>query len=197
MHLALKCDARDSSCRKVADGLEWYTPKGPCLYGPCVKAGCETCVFIQELRAPQKKPWQRDGRAPADGESIEPDGSLTFGSVDHYHKLLKRRHQTLVGRAISNSPAGPSNTTPFGADTRSSPVVSKIPKSETATIRTLSISTPGAQQPRANRASTIIAFRNCHESLLSYSLGKGTVEQQPALYPRDEQNRPSEQIQTA
>jgi hypothetical protein len=77
------------------------------------------------------------------------------------------------------------------------PVVSKTPKYETATIRTLSISTPGAQQPRANRASTKIAFRNCHESLLSSSLGKGSVEQQPALYPRDEQNRPSEQIQTA
>ena len=171
------------------------TPKGSGLYESCIKAGCETCVFIQELRAPQKKPWQRHGKNPADGDSIEPDGALIFGSVDHYHKLLKRRRQTLVSRTISNSPAGPSNTTPFGAYSRSSPVVSKTPKSETATIRTLSISTPGAQLPRANRANTGIV-RNCHEPLLSFSLGKGTVEQQPALYPRDEQNRPSKQIQT-
>jgi hypothetical protein len=89
MHLALKCDARDSSCRKVADGLEWYTPKGSYPYESSVKAGCETCVFIQELRAPQKKPWQRHGKNPADGESIEPDGTLIFGSVDHYHKLFE------------------------------------------------------------------------------------------------------------
>ncbi|KAE9362769.1 hypothetical protein N431DRAFT_358055 [Stipitochalara longipes BDJ] len=193
MYLAMKCNARDSSCRKVADGLEWHTPKGSYLYGhPCVKAGCETCMFIQELRAPQKKPWQRHEKNLAGGESIEPDGALIFGSVDHYHKLLKRRRQTLVNRTMPPSPAGPSNT-PFGANTQSSPVASNIPVSGAATIRAFSISNLGAQQPRANSASTEIAFQN---SPLSSSLGKSTVNQ-PALHLRDEQSRPSDQIQAA
>jgi hypothetical protein len=198
LHLARKCDARDISGRRVADGLEWHTPKGSYLYrDPCVQPRCETCILIQELRAPQKRLWQRHGKNSDVGESLYLDGALIFGSVDHYHKLLKRRRQTLVDITIQNSSPGPSNTTAPSSDTQSSPAVLNLPISGAATTRTISVFNSGAQQPQVSRTRTEISFQRDHETLLSSSLSQSGGNQ-PALHLIGEQNQaPDHQTQTA
>jgi hypothetical protein len=192
MYLARKCDVRDTSYRKVAEGLEWHTPKGSHLYGEvCNGTHCEKCIFIQELRSTSKMPWHRSGKNTAAAEAIELDGALIIGSVNYY-KSLKRHNQYPERRNTPKCLSESTIATASGVVSQSSPTLSVLEVGGFE-IKTLNSE---SQQSQLTTGRTEIQFSSYQHLLSSSDFGHSAASP-PTLYLRGKQNSIQDQAQSA
>ena len=192
MYLARKCDIRDTSYRKVAEGLEWHTPKGSHLYGEvCNGTHCEKCIFIQELRSTSKMPWHRSGKNTAAAEAIELDGALIIGSVNYY-KSLKRHNQYPERRNTPKCLSESTIATASGVVSQSSPT---LPVLEVGGFEIKTLNSE-SQQSQLTTGRTEIQFSSYQHLLSSSDFGHSAASP-PTLYLRGKQNSIQDQAQSA